>query len=121
MARYSALMAACCLVSLHNACAAGTITSLPSAPCTSPSPAVLTQHPMPCRDNECASTLNSLYKNATHPERVHVGVCQQLKLADETCLPPSVPWSDEVSLITVPFFQAKGPCYARHLVTTLYK
>ena len=92
-----------------------------SAPCTSPSPPVLTRHPLACRDNECASTLNSLYKNATHPERVHVGVCQQLKLADESCLPPSVPWSDEVSLITVPFFQAKGPCYARHLVTTLYK
>eukprot|EP00891_Asterochloris_glomerata_P008282 jgi/Astpho2/8282/Aster-01364 len=60
-------------------------------------------------------------ENATHPERVHATVCQQIKTREEACLQKDTPHPEQVKTLTVPFFQAEGPTLARHMVASLYK
>ena len=58
-----------------------------------------------CRDLECSATMRSIMENATHPERVHATVCQQIKTREEACLQKDTPHSEQVKTLTVPFFQ----------------
>ena len=86
------------------------------------------------RDPETLPTLTSLLTNATHPNRIHIGLVWQYHTTADTTLflPPPAP--------TTPFFpsncqppaagsirqlllshsEARGPMYARSLAETLY-
>ena len=52
--------------------------------------------------------MHSVLGNAAHPERVHVAVCQQIKLPHEACLQKDTPHPEQVQTITVPYFQVCG-------------
>ena len=60
-----------------------------------------------CRDPECSDTLHSLMLNASHPERVHAAVVQQIKLPHEACVTRETPNSDNIQVVTVPYFMVR--------------
>jgi len=74
------------------------------------------------RDAECSKTIDELFKKATYPHRVFVGVCQQNSTDPaETCSGDHDPQYDKnIRTITVPHADAKGPCVARYMCSTLY-
>ena len=72
------------------------------------------------RDSECSHTIEELFRKAQYPQRVSVGICQAVRLANESCISDSS-LTNSIRLITLPFFEAKGPTHARHLVSTLYR
>ena len=71
------------------------------------------------RDEVCNSTLQSMFSMADKPERVFVGVCQQNKEGDGEC-DKGFEHSANVSMLRIPYFEAKGPTYARYLCSTLW-
>lgn len=79
------------------------------------------------RDDKCAKTVRDLYAKAKHPERVFVGVVEQNSSEPgteaEQCLAtaPGVVPKKQVRRISIPHTEAKGPCYARYLASTLYR
>lgn len=74
------------------------------------------------RDKACLATVKHLYKQAAHPERVFIGICEQ-NTADvaESCLRDGFKYYKNVRRMTIPNTEAKGPCYARYLCSTLYR
>lgn len=76
------------------------------------------------RDRDCSSTLRSMYKNASRPELVYAGVVEQNSDdTTESCsfgerLPERL--ARNVTTLTVPHTEAKGPCYARYQASTLF-
>ena len=73
------------------------------------------------RDQECGATVASLFAGASHPDRVFVGICQQNKDVAESCLPPNFSRQAQVRVLTLPHTAARGPAWARHLVSTQFK
>jgi hypothetical protein len=75
------------------------------------------------RDEQCAKTLRDLYAKATHPERVFVGAVEQNSDAvTEQCLAGETPVpSKQIRRLSIPHTEAKGPCYARYLASTLFR
>ena len=75
------------------------------------------------RDVKCSQTIADMYAKAKNPGRVFVGACEQNKTenaADESCSPATLKYSGNVRKIEIPHDEAKGPCYARYLCSTLY-
>ena len=72
------------------------------------------------RDSECAHTVDEIFRKSQHSDRIVVGICQAVKLSNESCVGDSR-YADRIRLITLPFFEAQGPTHARHLVSTLYR
>lgn len=75
------------------------------------------------RDDICTDTLDSLFKMAEHPNRIFVGICQQnQEEEDKDCLSAIIntPLENNVRIIRIPHYQAKGPTYARYLCSTLW-
>eukprot|EP01061_Rhynchopus_euleeides_P033099 TRINITY_DN5528_c0_g1_i1.p1 TRINITY_DN5528_c0_g1~~TRINITY_DN5528_c0_g1_i1.p1 ORF type:complete len:456 (+),score=105.36 TRINITY_DN5528_c0_g1_i1:91-1368(+) len=83
------------------------------------------------RDSETKDTLLSIFSKARHPERIHVGlVCQRdASLPDEDCMPAEYKQPCEgdgfcaakrITLKDMPYKEAKGPTYARHLASLMY-
>ena len=70
------------------------------------------------RDDVCNSTLKSLFSMADKPENVFVGICQQNKKGDDECN-KGFENSPNVRIIRIPYYEAKGPTYARYLCSTL--
>jgi len=70
------------------------------------------------RDEVCNSTLKSLFSMADKPDRVFVGICQQNKEGDGEC-DAGFENSANVRMLRIPYFEAKGPTYARYLCSTL--
>jgi hypothetical protein len=71
----------------------------------------------------CSRTLESLYKNATHPENVYVGICVQNADGDEDCYLSNAslkPYEKNIATIRMKNYEAKGPTWARYLCTTLF-
>ena len=74
------------------------------------------------RDAQCMQTVKDIFAKATRPERIYIGVVEQNSAkADEHCVPISFKYHDNVRRITIPNGEAKGPCYARYLCSTLYR
>ena len=71
------------------------------------------------RDDVCNSTLKSLFKMADDPKRVFVGICQQNKEGDSDCGQDFMD-SPNVRMLRIPYYEAKGPTYARYLCSTLW-
>lgn len=73
------------------------------------------------RDKLCSQTLKSIYDNATYPQRVFVGICEQNKHSDKDCLPSDFPYHKNIRIIKKNYKEAKGPTFARYLCSTLYQ
>lgn len=75
------------------------------------------------RDDDCSMTLKSMFENATYPNRIFAGVCQQNKAghAEEECVPPDFPWKANIRVINMSYADAKGPTFARYQCSTLYR
>jgi [Skp1-protein]-hydroxyproline N-acetylglucosaminyltransferase len=76
------------------------------------------------RDNECSMTLDTLFNNARHPERIFVGVCEQNKagMKDELCLSNKVmKYRNNIRIKAIDHKLAKGPTYARYYCSELWR
>jgi GT2 family glycosyltransferase len=67
-------------------------------------------------------TVKDIFSKATHPDRIFVGIVEQ-NSADRTeeCVPTGFKHHDNVRRLTIPNGEAKGPCYARYLCSTLFR
>jgi hypothetical protein len=83
------------------------------------------------RDDQCARTVRDLFSKARYPSRVFVGVVEQNKRgheAEESCtgstpdqLNKTQYMKKNIRRLSIPHSEAKGPCYARYLASTLYR
>lgn len=70
------------------------------------------------RDNKCPTTIDSLFKNANKPNNIWIGLCEQNKASeDEPCFSPK--WKSRVRQIRIPYWDARGPTWARYLCASL--
>ena len=74
------------------------------------------------RDSDCSKTINDMFAKAKHPRKVFVGIVQQNKpgFTLETCSYP-VRYRENIRKITMDYQEARGPCFARQIATSLYK
>jgi hypothetical protein len=75
------------------------------------------------RDSNCNKTLESLFANASNPERVFVGICEQNKPGEgsEKCIGTNtIKHGSNIKIINVDYTDAKGPTWARYLCSTLW-
>lgn len=74
------------------------------------------------RDAQCIATLKDMFDKAKRPGRIFAGICEQNSSSStEQCVPAEFKYHDNVRKITIPNNEAKGPCYARYLCSTLYR
>ena len=85
------------------------------------------------RDWQCSSTVESAFSRASHPERIRVGVVDQIDEKDKPCSVPPNGSCDEnpdqatcrhrnqVDYLTVDASLSVGPVFARHLGHRLYR
>lgn len=74
------------------------------------------------RDSRCLKTIEDMYAKAKHPERIFAGICEQnTGTSGEECVPTNFKFHNNVRKISIPNKEAKGPCYARYLCSTLYR
>jgi len=78
------------------------------------------------RDPLCSTTITHLFEKAKYPRRIFVGICEQnhQDFSQESCFKTKETWSayhSQVRYLSIPFFQAKGPTYARYFCSTLYR
>jgi len=72
------------------------------------------------RDDECEKTLKSLFDNAKNKNNCYVGICQQNNYdVDNDCLINNE-WNCNINIIRIPYFEAKGPTFARYLCSGLW-
>lgn len=78
------------------------------------------------RDNECINTLNNLYKNAKNPNSIFVGICQQNNSDIDYDVIHNIqinnyytPYLNNIRIIRIPYYDARGPYYARYLCSSL--
>jgi len=77
------------------------------------------------RDSVCSTTVESLYSMADNPLNVFVGLCQQNNgKEDQDCINNNSPiiskYIKNIRIIRIPYFEAKGPTWARYLCSTLW-
>jgi hypothetical protein len=75
------------------------------------------------RDVVCNSTLKSIYSMAKNPKNVYCGIVQQNNDdEDDDCLLKSTDsiLMDNIVIMRLKHYEAKGPCYARYLASTLW-
>lgn len=76
------------------------------------------------RDTICPKTLESMFTNAHRPMNVFVGICQQNDKGDVDCIEEGLKnhpeFLNNVRILRLYHYQAKGPTYARFLCSTLY-
>jgi len=77
------------------------------------------------RDDNCINTINSIYENAKNPFNIYLGICQQNNdKIDMDCLNNDKIIIDDklknnIRIIRIPYYDAKGPNYARYLCSSL--
>ena len=76
------------------------------------------------RDSVCSTTVESLFSMADNPQNVFVGLCQQNNCnEDQDCVNSNLPvisnYIKNIRTIRIPYFDAKGPTWARYLCSTL--
>jgi [Skp1-protein]-hydroxyproline N-acetylglucosaminyltransferase len=86
------------------------------------------------RDPECAPTLESIFTRAKHPQRVRVGVVDQIDITDgdNVCNQPEIPCEEDplqvlcrynhlIDVYQVPAYLMVGPVLARHIAHRMYR
>ena len=77
------------------------------------------------RDSVCSTTVESLYSMAKNPQNIFVGLCQQNNgKEDQDCVNYNSniisKYIKNIRTIRIPYFEAKGPTWARYLCSTLW-
>ena len=72
------------------------------------------------RDPICNKTLKSLFENAKNPDKVYVALCQQNKINDDDDCQIDFENNKNIKSIRIPYYEAKGPTWARYLCSTLW-
>jgi hypothetical protein len=75
------------------------------------------------RDALCPKTLDSMYENASKPDRVYVGICQQNDASTDKDCERSIAqqkYRKNIRTIRLSHSDAKGPTWARYLCSTLW-
>ena len=74
------------------------------------------------RDPDCQHTVVDLFAQATHPERIFVGICWQFVPGeDDDCFILAPPFPDQVRRLDVHASESLGACWARHQVQSLWQ
>lgn len=75
------------------------------------------------RDKNCPRTIEEIYNNADHPERIFIGIYQQNGPYDISCQTSKIDpkLQKNISLVTVPADEARGPAVARYHASQLFK
>lgn len=86
------------------------------------------------RDWQCSSTVESAFQRAAHPERIRIGVVDQIHLGeDDLCSKPPngsceenptqaiCLYKDQIDFLTLDAALSVGPVFARHLGYRLYR
>ena len=74
------------------------------------------------RDAECQWTVRDLFKQATHPNRIMVGICWQYHPEeDKGLLVIDDERAGQVRLMNVDHKESQGACWARHQVQKLWE
>lgn len=77
------------------------------------------------RDNECITTIENLYKNAKNPHSIFIGICQQNNIDIDSDVIYNInheyydKYKNNIRIIRIPYYDAKGPYYARYLCSSL--
>ena len=72
------------------------------------------------RDPQLLPTLKDMFANADNPENIRVGIAWQHKPEDEWDNLNEYKNDDRVRVIDIDYREAKGVCWARHAVQSLY-
>ena len=73
------------------------------------------------RDRKCSMTVRSILKNATYPNLVFLGICQQNDHdLDDECISENQA-TNNIRIVKLDYTKAKGPCYARYLCSCMYR
>jgi [Skp1-protein]-hydroxyproline N-acetylglucosaminyltransferase len=77
------------------------------------------------RDKDCINTILDCFQKANNPKNIFIGICQQNKKDDPDCIYNEqynqlVPYLNNIKVIRIPYYEAKGPTYARYLCSTLF-
>jgi [Skp1-protein]-hydroxyproline N-acetylglucosaminyltransferase len=78
------------------------------------------------RDKDCVNTILDCFQKSKSPQIIRIGVCQQNKDEDMDCIlndkyDQLKPYLNQIRVIRIPFYEAKGPTYARYLCSTLWQ
>lgn len=73
------------------------------------------------RDPFCSDTLRNMFDNAKNPQRVFVGLCDQVHPNDieELCIPPRG-LENQVRTVRIDYKQSRGPTFARYIASKLW-
>ena len=80
------------------------------------------------RDDVSINTINSIYENANEPDNIFLGICPQINKDIDDDSINNIKLSkliiDEklkknIRIIRIPYYDAKGPVYARYLCASL--
>ena len=72
------------------------------------------------RDDECQKTIKSLFDNAKNKDNCYIGICQQNNFNIDNDSLINNEWNCNIRIIRIPYFEAKGPTYARYLCSGLW-
>lgn len=72
------------------------------------------------RDDECNLTIKRLFEKAKYPHNIFVGLCQQNSYNDDEDSLYDIYNNNNIRVIRIPYYEAKGPTYARFLCSSLY-
>ena len=73
------------------------------------------------RDPELLPTLKSLLDNAIHPERLTFGICHQFHPDDTWDTLDSYKDDSRFRILSIPWDESRGLCWARHQIQKLWK
>ena len=73
------------------------------------------------RDPDCQNTVKDLFDKASHPERVHIGICWQFVPGEDDDCFGLVTRPEQVRSINVHASESRGACWARHRVQELWQ
>ena len=73
------------------------------------------------RDPDCQNTIRNLFEQATHPERVFIGVCLQVAAEDADSYSIEPPCPAQIRIDLVDAAESKGACWARSRVQQLWR
>jgi len=72
------------------------------------------------RDSRCSTTVKQLFNNATDPNKIIIGICQQNDSPDPDCGLVEKERKCQIKILRFPHEKAKGPTWARYLCSHLW-
>jgi hypothetical protein len=73
------------------------------------------------RDPQLNPTLEDMLRNARHPRQLRIGICHQYHPSDAFDDLKRYANDDRFRIVSVPYLESKGVCWARNMVQRLFK